>query len=175
MKALFTTLICLQILAIAFIPGKEFKASENHGVKLQVTTPAFSLGGMIPEKFSCKGQNINPAITVTDVPTTAISLAIIVDDPDAPKGIFTHWVAWDMPAHGAIMENNSTGTQGQNGMGGKGYTGPCPPSGIHRYFFKVFALDKNLDLPLGSTKATVEAAMKGHIVGEGELMGKFSK
>ena len=174
MKTHIAQILGFVVIATGFISFNGFKAHGNE-VKLRVTSSVFTEGGMIPAKYSCFGQNINPPLTIEGVPDKATSIAIIVEDPDAPKGIVTHWIAWDMPPHGNIMENNTSGTQGQNERKGNGYMGPCPPSGTHRYYFKVFALNRNLDLPLGSDRKALEAAMKGHIIGEGELMGKFSK
>ena len=178
MKSQLTSLILLAnaIFAVGFtLPVIHAKPAKNTGAKLQVTSPVFSYGSIIPLRYTCSGQNVNPPLDIANVPPNTMSLAIIVDDPDAPNGTFTHWIAWDLPAHASILESSNAGTQGENGAMKSGYTGPCPPSGTHRYFFKVYALDINLNLPLGSTRANLEAAMKGHIIGEGELMGKFSK
>ena len=141
---------------------------------LIITSPSFSEGSDIPVKFSCRGENINPAIKIGSIPSEAKSLAVIVEDPDAPHGIFDHWVAWNLQPYNTIGENSKDGVQGKNGTGGTGYTGPCPPSGIHRYQFKVYALDSMLDLPVATTKKNLMNAMKEHVIAGGELMGMFS-
>src|SRR4029077_21069111 len=147
------------------------------GAKMKITSSAFPEGGIIPEKFSKNGQNVNPSLRVAGSPPEAKSLALIVDDPDAPVGLFTHWLVWNIdPKINEIAENSVTGgaIQGTNDFPKKGYGGPCPPSGTHRYYFKIFALDQTLDLKPGAKRAEVEAAMPGHVIGQGELMGRYS-
>ncbi len=144
-------------------------------VVLQVSSPSFQANGNIPSRFSCEGENISPAISIRDMPPQAQSMAIIVEDPDAPTGTVTHWIAWDMDPSGMIAEQSSAGTQGKNTKGNNGYMGPCPPSGTHHYHFKVFALDQKLGLPAGSTKEALEQAMQDHIIGSGELIGLYRK
>ena len=141
---------------------------------LMITSPSFSEGADIPVKFSCKGENISPAIKIGSIPAEAKSLAVIVEDPDAPQGIFDHWVAWNFQPVNTIVENSKDGVQGNNGSGKTGYTGPCPPSGTHRYQFKIYALDSMLDLPVGTNKKNLMNAMKEHVVAGGELTGMFS-
>ena len=141
---------------------------------LTITSPAFSEGADIPVKFSCRGENINPEIRIGSIPPEAKSIAIIVEDPDAPRGIFDHWVAWNLQPRGTIVENSKDGVQGNNGKGETGYTGPCPPSGTHRYQFKVYALDSMLDLPVGTNKKNLMNSMQEHVIAGGELTGVFS-
>lgn len=141
---------------------------------LVITSPSFTQGSDIPAKFSCRGDNISPAIKIGSIPAEAKSLAIIVEDPDAPHGIFDHWVAWNLQPDNTIVENSKDGVQGKNSSGGTGYTGPCPPSGIHRYQFKVYALDATLDLPIATNKKNLMNAMKEHVIAGGELTGMFS-
>lgn len=148
------------------------------GTKLSLTSSAFQEGGTIPEKFSKNGQNLSPDLRIDGIPAEAKSLVLIVDDPDAPVGLFTHWLVWNIDpkatqtSQGSVPKN---GVQGRNDFGDLGYGGPQPPSGTHRYFFKVFALDRTLDLKPGAKRRDVDAAIKGHVVGEGHLMGKYSK
>jgi len=142
---------------------------------LTVKSPAFPDGGMIPAKFTCTGNDINPEIDITGVPVSAKSLVLIVDDPDAPKGTFDHWVMWNIPTDGKIAANSAPGKQGRNGMGENRYKGPCPPSGTHHYHFKVFALDTKLDLPDSSEKQDVLKAIEGHVMAKGELVGLYKK
>ena len=141
---------------------------------LVITSPSFSEGADIPVKFSCRGENMNPEIGIGSIPAETKSLAIIVEDPDAPRGIFDHWVAWNLQPRSTIVENSKDGVQGNNGMGETGYTGPCPPSGTHRYQFKVYALDSMLDLPVGTNRKNLMNSMKEHVIAGGELMGLFS-
>jgi len=147
------------------------------GAKMKVTSSAFQQGANIPSKFSCDGPNTSPPLQISDVPTEAKSLVLIVDDPDAPNGLFTHWAVWNIsPQNTTIGEGNTPkGVQGTNDFGKSGYGGPCPPSGTHRYYFKVFALDRELDLPVGAKRSQLDAAMKGHVIAQGELMGRYSR
>jgi Raf kinase inhibitor-like YbhB/YbcL family protein len=143
--------------------------------ELQVRSPAFQPNQPIPKKYSCKGKGINPPLSIEGTPEEAKTLALIMDDPDAPRGTFDHWVVWNIPPSTKSIEENSVpGNEGLNGMRKKGYTGPCPPSGTHRYFFKVYALDTELKLGSNSTKSDAEKAMQGHILAKGELEGLFS-
>jgi Raf kinase inhibitor-like YbhB/YbcL family protein len=149
----------------------------------ELTSPAFTAGGTIPEEYSCKGQDISPELNWGDPPSGTQSLALIMDDPDAPAGTWVHWVLFNIPveSHGlpqnispdAALEDSSL--SGSNSWRNFGYGGPCPPSGTHRYFFKLYALDTLLGLETGATKAKLEDAMDGHILAETELMGVFSK
>jgi hypothetical protein len=147
------------------------------GAKMKITSSVFQEGANIPSKFSCDSANTSPPLQIADVPAGAKSLALIVDDPDAPSGLFTHWAVWNIsPQINAIAEGNATkGVQGTNDFGKSGYGGPCPPSGTHRYYFKIFALDRELDLPVGAKRSQLDAAMKGHVVAQGELMGRYSR
>ena len=150
---------------------------------IQVTSTAFHEGSLIPAKYTCDGENISPPLAWTSVPRGTKSLALIADDPDAPMGTFVHWVMYDIPATerklGENIPREKTLTngrrQGVNGSKKIGYTGPCPPSGTHRYYFKLYALDKMLELQPGATKQQVLDAMKGHILGQGQLMGKYKR
>jgi len=147
------------------------------GAKMKITSPAFQEGGNIPSKFTCDSGNTSPPLQIADVPSGAKSLVLIADDPDAPSGLFTHWMAWNIsPQTNAIAEGSAPkGVHGTNDFGKSGYGGPCPPSGTHRYYFKIFALDRELDLPAGTKRTQLDAAMKGHVVAQGELMGRYSR
>ena len=147
------------------------------GAKMKITSSAFQHGGNIPSKFACDGANSSPSLEIADAPSGAKSLVLIVEDPDAPSGLFTHWLVWNIsPQTSAIGEGSTPkGVQGTNDFGKSRYGGPCPPSGTHRYYFKVFALDRELDLPFGAKRSQLEAAMKGHVVAQGELMGRYSR
>jgi Raf kinase inhibitor-like YbhB/YbcL family protein len=147
------------------------------GATMKVTSSAFKEGGMIPDKFSKDGQNVNPPLKIEDAPADAKSLLLIMDDPDAPVGLFTHWLVWNIdPKTTEIAENSvpKDAVQGTNDYPNLGYGGPQPPSGTHRYYFKIFALDRTLDLKTGAKRKDVDAAMRGHVIGQGELMGRYS-
>ena len=149
----------------------------NAASSVSVTAPAFQAGGDIPAKFTCNGANANPELKINGVPNEAKSLVLIVDDPDAPRGLFTHWIVWNIdPKMTDIGENSAPagGVQGTNDFGKRNYGGPCPPSGTHRYFFKIFALDTKLDLKPSARRAELDAAMRGHTLAQGELMGQYS-
>jgi Raf kinase inhibitor-like YbhB/YbcL family protein len=147
------------------------------GTKMKISSSSFQNRGNIPSKFTCDGADANPALRVEEAPAEAKSLVLIVDDPDAPSGLFTHWLVWNIdPKTTEIAEGSAPkGVQGKNDFGKSDYGGPCPPSGSHRYYFKIFALDNELDLPAGSKRAQLDAAMKGHIIAQGELMGRYSR
>ena len=143
--------------------------------QLKLISTVFSNNGHIPPLYTCEGKNINPPLKVENVPDGTKTLAIIVEDPDAPRGTFDHWVVWNISPNEAIAENSNSGINGTNSFGKTGYGGPCPPSGEHRYFFKVFALDSELDLLAGSTKEELLDVMKGHVLASTELMGVYQK
>jgi Raf kinase inhibitor-like YbhB/YbcL family protein len=153
----------------------------NKTMKLEST--AFTADEMIPSTYTCDGQDISPALSWDALPAGTQSLALIVDDPDAPSGIFVHWVLYDLPPEihqlpKAIAPEATVsggGVQGKNDFGKLGYGGPCPPNGIHRYFFKLYALDRELGLKAGATKAQLEAAMNGHILAAAELIGRYTR
>ena len=148
---------------------------NNEINKLLISSPAFKNEGDIPSKYTCDGEDINPQLTVDNIPENTKTLAIIVEDPDAPKGTFDHWLVWNVPPESIIEENRIPGISGTNGAGKTGYYGPCPPSGTHRYYFHVFALDSSLDLQGGIDKKTLQDAMEPHIVAKGTLMGRYKK
>jgi hypothetical protein len=147
------------------------------GAKMKITSSAFQQAASIPSKFTCDGANASPPLQITDVPSEAKSLALIVDDPDAPGGLFTHWIVWNISPQTSTVAEGSTpkGAQGTNDFGKSGYGAPCPPSGTHRYYFKIFALDRELDLPVGAQRSQLDAAIKGHVIAQGELMGRYSR
>jgi len=142
---------------------------------MKLTSPAFEYNKFIPKKFTCLGEDVNPTLDIKDIPRGAQSLVLIVDDPDAPVGTWVHWVVYDIPVTDLIKENSIPGTQGINDFNKINYGGPCPPSGTHRYFFKLYALDTKLNLAQGRTKTQIEKAMDGHILEKDELIGLFKK
>lgn len=142
---------------------------------MKLTSPEFGHQDMIPQKFTCDGEDVNPKLEVEEIPDNAESLALIVDDPDAPMGSFVHWVIFNMPVTNTIEEDSAPGKQGVNDFKKQHYGGPCPPSGTHRYFFKLYALDQQLDLNEGIAKEDLEKAMEGHIIEKTELVGKYKR
>ncbi len=150
---------------------------------IKVTSPAFGEGEMIPAEYTADGRNISPPLDWSPVPEGTKSFALINDDPDAPMGTWVHWVVYNIGADVTSLEENvlpeetlpNGAVHGTTDFGRIGYGGPAPPSGTHRYFFKVYALDTMLDLPTGATKGQVEQAMNGHVLAEGRLMGKYSR
>ena len=153
-----------------------FLSAFTQQATLTVTSAAFTPGGMIPAKYSCEGAGVSPPLTITDIPAGTRSLAIIVHDPDAPHpGGVTHWVAWNVATDGNIPENFKGAQQGQNSDHKTCYKGMCPPSGVHHYNFKVYALDIQLKLDSSTDKAALENAMQGHILAQGVLTGLYSK
>lgn len=143
---------------------------------MQISSPAFNDNQEIPSQYTCQGQDINPALEISDIPDTAQTLALIVDDPDAPMGTWVHWVVFNIPAGTvSIAENSIPGKQAGNDFGRASYGGPCPPSGTHRYFFKLYALDTELDPVAIQSKADLEKAMQGHILAEARVIGLYKK
>lgn len=149
---------------------------------MKLESSAFSANGLIPSEYTCDGKNISPSLAWTEIPDGTRSLALIVDDPDAPRGTFVHWVIYNLPAtltglpaHVTAQTDLSGGLQGKNDFSSVGYGGPCPPSGTHRYFFKLYALDQPLSLPVGASKAQVLSAAEGHILAVAELMGRYQR
>jgi Raf kinase inhibitor-like YbhB/YbcL family protein len=143
--------------------------------KLLVQSTAFGNNGHIPLQYTCEGDNTSPAIEIADIPEETKTLALIMEDPDAPSGVFTHWLVWNMPVTNVISEKSNEGISGINDFGKTGYGGPCPPSGTHRYYFKIFALDAELSVSAGENKKALLEGMQGHILATGELMGRYRK
>lgn len=164
------------------VEGKKTMSAKPAGIKLR--SPAFEDSGIIPKLYTCDGEDISPQLEWSGVPEDAVSLALIVDDPDAPMGTFVHWVLYNLPANITALPERmpsdaklETGAlQGKTDFGKKpGYGGPCPPAGTHRYFFKLYALDTNLPLEPGATKKQLLKAMEGHILSEGQLVGHYQR
>ncbi|MBI4336052.1 MAG: YbhB/YbcL family Raf kinase inhibitor-like protein [Candidatus Omnitrophica bacterium] len=142
---------------------------------MKLTSPEFENNKFIPKKFTCDGEDVNPALIVENLPKQTKALALIVDDPDAPMGTWVHWVVYDIPPVSRVDENSVPGKQGVNDFQRKDYGGPCPPSGAHRYFFKIYALDGMLGLDEGASKADLEKAMDGRILDKAELVGLYKR
>lgn len=180
--SLFVTILIIEG-TFFFVLNKNLIGKEERVMGIIVESAAFKEGGMIPGKYTCDGADISPPLSWSGIPGNAKSIALISDDPDAPMGTWVHWVLYDLPANitnlpetvptKKVLKNN--GKQGTNDFGRIGYGGPCPPGGTHRYYFKVYALDKELNLDPGATKAQLLKAMEGRILAEGQLMGKYSR
>jgi len=157
--------------------------SKEYKMKFQITSSAFKDGEMIPSKYTCDGENISPPLNWSEIPEGTKSLALINDDPDAPVGDWVHWIVYNIPPETKEFKEAASnknllpkGTlEGLNDWNRKGYGGPCPPSGVHRYFFKLYALDVVLSLKEGATKRQLLDAMKGHILAEAQLIGKYQR
>jgi Raf kinase inhibitor-like YbhB/YbcL family protein len=176
--------------AVLFATGCKKAGTEEYSrpegerkMAITVTSTAFEEGGMIPSKYTCDGQDISPPLTLQGVPEGAKSLALICDDPDAPGRTWVHWVMWNIPAGELGLPENvppdktlpNGAKQGITDFQRHGYGGPCPPGGTHRYYFKVYALDAELDIAGSSTKADLLDAMKGRVLAEGQLMGRYKR
>lgn len=142
---------------------------------LIISSSAFENGKLIPRQFTCDGSNISPPLDIDHLPEDAKSLAVIVEDPDAPIRIWVHWLVWNITPTNHLKENEVHGTEGMNDFQQHQYGGPCPPDGTHRYFFKVYALDTLLYLSVSAKKAELEKAMAGHIIAFGELIGLYER
>ena len=147
-------------------------------MEFKLSSPAFNFGALIPSRYTCDGENTNPHLTIHGVPVKAKSLALVVEDPDAPSGLWVHWVMWNIPPEIREIREHTVpmgAEEGYNTRGKSGYDGPCPPSGTHRYFFRLFALDTKLKLAEDSDKEMLERAMETHILATAELMGTYSR
>jgi Raf kinase inhibitor-like YbhB/YbcL family protein len=168
----------LLILAGCTGQGTTATVEGESEMSIQITSSAFTEGGRIPRIYTCDDQNVSPPLAWMGLPTNTVSQALIMDDPDAPSGSWVHWVLFNLPPGltGLEQGENGTGMEGKNDFGTIGYGGPCPPRGSnHRYFIKIYALDTQLDLKAGATKAQLENAMKGHILAQGQLMGRYAR
>jgi len=143
---------------------------------MMLSSDAFENNEMIPSEYTCDGDNVSPMLRISHVPQGTASLALIMDDPDAPMGTFVHWVAWNIPYDfETIRRDMLLEHEGVSSFGSTGYSGPCPPSGTHRYFFKLYALDTVLKLDADAKKNDLEKAISGHIIEETKMIGKYSR
>ncbi|HSX29405.1 MAG TPA: YbhB/YbcL family Raf kinase inhibitor-like protein [Candidatus Saccharimonadales bacterium] len=145
---------------------------------MQITSSAIQASGQVLPDYTCDGENVSPPLTFSEIPEGTKSLVLILEDPDAPNGLFTHWLLYDMsPATLQLMQDQPplTGKSGTNDFGKQGYGGPCPPTGSHRYYFRLYALDAVLDLPAGAGRSTLASAMAGHEIATAELMGAYAR
>ncbi|PZF74968.1 YbhB/YbcL family Raf kinase inhibitor-like protein [Taibaiella soli] len=142
---------------------------------LVITSSAFINEGPMPARYTCDGDGINPPLQIEGLPANTVTLALIAEDPDAPKGIFDHWIEWNIDPIKEIKEDSNPGISGNNSAGKTGYHAPCPPAGTHRYFFYIFALDTDIDLPAGADKTALQQEMEGHIIAQGNIMGTYKR
>lgn len=144
---------------------------------MKISSNAFENNAQIPSKYTCDAENINPPLMISDIPADAKTLALLVDDPDAPVGDWVHWIAWNIPPTTTEITENSAplGIQGTTDFGKPGWGGPCPPFGTHRYFFKIYALNTELNLPASAKKADLLKAIEGHILDQAELIGLYQR
>ncbi len=178
-------LTIILIVLILFLPQSRFSQQKQKGggMEIKIESGAFNDGGFIPSKYTCDGNNVSPDLKWSGVPSGVKSFAIINDDPDAPSGDWVHWVLYNIPGDVTEIKENIPPEKifpngmihGINDFRKYGYGGPCPPSGIHRYYFKLYALDILLKPLPGMTKNNLLAAMQKHIIAEGHLMGKYKK
>ena len=173
-------MIGLLLMVVLAIPVIDFAQAQSPSgsTSLKVTSSAFSDGGKIPKKYTCDDSNVNPPLRIENLPNAVKSLALIVDDPDAPGGTWTHWLLWNIDPKATEIGEHSVpqnAVQGTSDFGDARYGGPCPRSGAHRYYFRAYALDATLSLPSSATKSAVEKAMAGHIIAQGSLMGTYSR
>jgi len=185
-----STLALLLLCACHNADHNQASSPQNHNIQpgkdnmtLTISSSAFANGGMIPAQYTCDGANISPPLQWSGLPAAAKTLALIVDDPDAPAKTWVHWVVYDLPANTTQLTENigqgetlaSGGKQGTNDFKKIGYGGPCPPSGTHRYFFKLYAADIETPLNPGANRDELLKAIEGHVVAQGELIGKYKR
>jgi hypothetical protein len=173
-KIIYPVLLILVFFLVSNSLSKEVKQMGE----LKISSPVFENNSNIPVKYTCDGMDVSPPLLIENVPTDSKSLALIVDDPDAPMGTWVHWVLWNInPKTREIRENTvpEGAKQGINDFGRHDYGGPCPPSGTHRYFFKLYALDSLLELGPNSKKADMEKAIKGHIIAQTQIIGLYKR
>jgi Raf kinase inhibitor-like YbhB/YbcL family protein len=189
------SLCCLSLLLLVSVPSLfiQGQAGSNHQAKssgrkdapmLHLTSTAFETENNIPMQYSCDGRNISPELSWSGAPAGTKSFALVMHDPDAPVGGgYTHWLAYNIPAAADHIPENAPnqdrlpggGIQGKNDSGTYGYTGPCPPSGTHRYYFRLYALDVELGPRAGTSKAAMEQSMQGHVLAQAELLGRYKR
>jgi Raf kinase inhibitor-like YbhB/YbcL family protein len=165
----------LILLILILIIGCSKESKEVIQIGNLKLSSVFENNQEIPAKYTCQGDDINPPLTIDGIPETTKTLVLIMDDPDAPAGTWDHWLVWNIAPTAEIKENSVPGIQGRNSWGRNDYGGPCPPSVTHRYVFKLYALDIELDLPEGADKKELEAAISGHVLAQTQLIGLYAK
>lgn len=185
LTAIFIFLILAVVLIagiiIIFLPSKRSPESSLNSIQetnMKITSSAFDSYQLIPAKYTCDGQDINPPLTIEGIPAKTKSLVLIMDDPDSPSKVWVHWLVWNIDSQTKEIEENSVpagAVLGMTDFGKPGYGGPCPGSGTHRYSFRIYALDAVLNLEQGSGKTVLEKAMTGHILAQAELIGRYGR
>ena len=190
MKKILFSILTLVFLVVILYPlivgskqGGEIKSFDKtakikHMKQLSITSPAFGEKGKIPPKYTCDGEDVNPPLVFENVPDDAQSLTLIVEDPDAPGKTWVHWVVFNISPHTTTVGEDSipqNGIETVTDFGQQGYGGPCPPTGTHRYYFKLYALDTTLDITEDVTREEIDHAMEGHILDKSELIGLYSR
>jgi Raf kinase inhibitor-like YbhB/YbcL family protein len=174
----FKSVWIIFLLSSVLFPATARGGEKGKNAGLTISSPAFENNGNIPSRFTCQGLDINPALVINNVPAGTVSLALVVDDPDAPVGTWVHWVMWNISANTREIGENSVppgSVQGRNDWKRNSYGGPCPPSGTHRYFFRLYALNSELQINPNITAGDLRKAMKGRIIEETELVGLYKK
>ncbi len=176
----FIFISAFALIAFSSCAGQSPAQTNNPvtNITMKLESPAFNNNGSIPSKYTCDGENVSPPLKISEVPADAKSLVLIVDDPDAPAGDWVHWTIFNMdPATSEIAEGTAPlgAAQGMTDFGSNGYGGPCPPSGVHHYQFKLYALDSTLNIPASSKKRDIEKAMNAHVLGQAVLVGLFQR
>ena len=169
-------LLLALVLVILLLPATA--GDDTPATTMRISTHAFSERRPIPERFTADGKNINPPLAISGVPKDAKSLVLIVDDPDAPMGVWNHWLVWNIEPDAAFINEDSVprgAVVGRNDAGTAEYVGPSPPSGTHRYFFRLYALNTKLGLPAGASRSDLDADMHGHILARAELLGRYGR
>ena len=179
MKKIILIIVAIILLSLFVFVFNTVNVGESNE-KMKLKSSVFENNGKIPSEYTCDSENVNPPLIISEVPDNAKSLVLIMDDPDAlkPAGkVWDHWIVFNIPVETKeVLENTEPeGVQGMTSFGKTGYGGPCPPDAEHRYFFKLYALDTELDLPHGSEKKEVETAMQEHIIEQTELVGKYER
>lgn len=180
-KSLWFFLVIVLILLLGYFYlsfSRKEPLTVNLKKMIKLTSPVFQSEELIPQKYTCDGENINPPLLINGASDKVKSLVLIVDDPDAPVGTWTHWLVWNIdPKTSEIKENSLPrgAVLGKTDFGDLKYGGPCPPNGTHRYFFRLYGLDTILNLSQGASRDKLESAMSGHIIDQGELMGKYHR
>lgn len=174
MRRLIFAFVILLVLGMV-VPHHTLAAETK--TMLSISSPAFKHNESIPKKYTCDGENISPPLKIKNIPKNTKSLALILDDPDAPSGTFTHWIAWHISPKKTQISEGEKGkiSEGLNGLSQKGYFGPCPPTGTHHYHFKLYALDSDVDISEKSKKKDLIAAIKSHTIQSATLIGKYSR
>jgi Raf kinase inhibitor-like YbhB/YbcL family protein len=166
--------LVIAALLLSLFPA--LSSAQHKEVKFRLTSLVFRAGELIPAYYTCEGRNVNPPLKISPIPEKAKSLAVIMEDPDVPRGVFVHWIVYNLPPKRVLHENSRLGKYGKTDASEKGgYFGPCPHSGVHHYHFKAYALDTMLEFKRPPTKEELERAMTGHILDRSELIGLYKK